>query len=180
METIAHDLTTDFDRDVREHLDVLRRGAYRLTRNRADAEELLQETLLKAYAGFGAFRTGTNLRAWLFRIMTNTHIGNYRKSSRRPEYLTDDIASVGGSMPAGSRSAEAEALELVPDEAVATALAGLPEQFREVLCYAAIDGYSCREIAEMMNTPMGTVLSRLHRGRSLMRAALAPPQLIAA
>ncbi len=173
-------LTATFEHDVREHLDVLRRGAFRMTRNSADAEELLQETLLKAFAAFGGFQQGTNLRAWLFRIMTNTHIGNYRKSVRRPEFLCDDIAGLGASLPGRSRSAEAEVLDLMPDDAVATALAGLPEQFREVLCYAAIDGYSCREIAEMMHTPMGTVLSRLHRGRTLLRAALSTPELMAA
>ena len=173
-------LTATFERDVREHLDVLRRGAFRMTHNNADAEELVQETLLKAFAAFGAFRPGTNLRAWLFRIMTNTHIGNYRKSMRRPEYLCDDFAALGGALPAGSQSAEAEVLELMPDEAVAAALAGLPEQFREVLCYAAVDGYSCREIAEIMHTPMGTVLSRLHRARNLLWSALTVPELAAA
>lgn len=171
-------LADAFDHDVREHLDVLRRGAFRLTRNRADSEELLQETLLKAFAGFEAFERGTNLRAWLFRIMTNTHIGNYRKSMRRPEFLCDDVTSVSAAR--GAKSAEAEVLEVMPDDAVAAALAGLPEQFRDVLCYAAIDGYSCREIAEMMHTPMGTVLSRLHRGRTLLRAALAVPAAVAA
>lgn len=171
-------LTDTFDHEVREHLDVLRRGAFRLARNRADAEELLQETLLKAFTGFEAFEPGTNLRAWLFRIMTNTHIGNYRKSVRRPEYLCDDVTAVSAAR--GAKSAEAEVLEVMPDDAVTAALAGLPAQFREVLCYAAIDGYSCREIAEMMHTPMGTVLSRLHRGRTLLRAALAAPAPVAA
>ncbi|MGW0160150.1 sigma-70 family RNA polymerase sigma factor [Mycobacterium sp. NPDC003323] len=173
-------LTAAFERDVREHLDVLRRGAYRMTRNSADAEELVQETLLKAFAAFGSFQQGTNLRAWLFRIMSNTHIGNYRKAQRRPEYLTDDVAALGVPGLIGAQSAEAQVLDSMPDDAVTTALAALPEQFRDVLCYAAIDGYSCREIAELMQTPMGTVLSRLHRGRTLLRAALAPPQLAAA
>ena len=179
MDTNSQQGTTRFEDDVREHLEVLRRGAFRMTRNSADAEELLQDTLLKAFAAFHGFQQGTNLRAWLFRIMTNTHIGNYRKSQRRPEYLTDDVDALGGS-PQGSRSAEAEALELIADDAVAAALAALPATFRDVLCYAAIDGYSCREIAEIMQTPMGTVLSRLPRGRTMMRAALAPPQLAAA
>lgn len=182
MDVTAQHLTTSFERDIREHVDVLRRSAYRMTRNHADAEELLQETLLKAFAGFGSFRQGTNLRAWLFRIMTNTYIGNYRKSVRRPECLIDDVSTLGGNALLANRSpsAEAEALERMPDGAVTAALQAMPEQYRAVLCYSAVDGLTCREIAEIMQTPMGTVLSRLHRGRNLMRAALAAPELAAA
>ncbi|AQA06613.1 RNA polymerase subunit sigma [Mycobacterium sp. MS1601] len=180
--TLHGDNATDrtrFEREALPMLDQLYGGAMRMTRNRSDCEDLLQETMINAYIGFHRFREGTNLLAWLYRIMTNTYISGYRKKRVRPaEYPTDQItdwqlAEEAGHSSTGLRSAEAEALEAMPDTQIAAALLALPDDFRMVVYYADVEGFAYREIAEIMGTPMGTVMSRLHRGRRQLRVLLA-------
>jgi RNA polymerase sigma-70 factor (ECF subfamily) len=172
------ELAARFQRDAIPLMDHLFGGALRLTRNRDDAEDLVQETMLRAYKGFRTFRAGTNLKAWLYRILNNTWISNYRKQQRRPaevsvEHITAGrLAHYAAQAPAGPRSAEIEALEALPDIEITAALLALPEQFRMAVYYADVERFSCGEIAKMMNTPVGTVMSRLHRGRQELRKLL--------
>ena len=167
-----------FERDAMPFLDQLYGAAMRMTRNPTDAEDLVQETFLKAFAAFDSFQEGTNLRAWLFRILTNTYINQYRRKQRQPyqasaDELTDwQLNDAQERITSAPRSAEAEALDRLADSDVVEALAAIPEDFRLAVYLADVEGFSYKEIAEIMDTPVGTVMSRLHRGRKLLRESL--------
>src|SRR5881394_862633 len=170
----------DFAELAMEYMPSLYSAALRMTRSPADAEDLVQETYLKAYRAFGSFQAGTNLKAWLYRILTNTFINAYRSRKRRPEQTElDEVEDLylyrrlgGPEAAAAGRSAEEEVLDRFTDADVKEALEALPEQFRMAVLLADVEGFSYKEIAEILDIPIGTVMSRLHRGRKALQKAL--------
>ncbi|GAA2748699.1 RNA polymerase sigma-70 factor (ECF subfamily) [Amnibacterium kyonggiense] len=169
-----------FEEQALPFIDQLYGAAMRMTRNPADAQDLVQETFVKAFGAFRSFQQGTNLKAWLYRILTNTYINSYRKKQRDPyKSSTDDLeewqlgeAQSTTSASRTSRSAEAEAIDHLPDSTVKDALQSISEDFRLAVYLADVEGFSYQEIADIMHTPVGTVMSRLHRGRRLLRERL--------
>ena len=170
----------DFAEQAMPFMDKLYAAAMRMTRNPADAEDLVQETYLRAYRGFGGFQEGTNLKAWLYRILSNTFINTYRAKKRRVEEAQlDDVEEyslyrrIGGlESEAASRTPESEILDAMPEDVVKEALEALPEQFRLAVLLADVEGFSYKEISEITEVPVGTVMSRLHRGRKQLQSAL--------
>jgi RNA polymerase sigma-70 factor (ECF subfamily) len=170
----------DFTHDAMQHAPQLFSTAMRMTRNRSDAEDLVQETFIKAWRSFATYQQGTNLRAWLFRIMTNTYINKYNAQQRKPtETELDDVEELFLYKRLGavdqsqlSQSAEDQMLSLFTDDEVKKALEELPEQFRIPVLMSDVEGFSYKEIAEILEIPLGTVMSRLHRGRKAMQKML--------
>jgi RNA polymerase sigma factor (sigma-70 family) len=177
------DLAARFAGEAGPVLDVLARGARRLARCDADAEDLLQDALLDAYTGFHTFQKGTNVRAWLFRILYNRWISTHRSRQRRPaevsvdEITERDLAAGAARAPAGLRSAETEVLEALPDGLLRAAMEDLPADFRAAVYYADVQGYTYAETAAILNIPMGTAMSRASRARRRLRIALAEQQI---
>ena len=168
-----------FEEQAMQYIDKLYAHAMRKTSNRVDANDLVQETYLKAFAAFAQYEQGTNLKAWLHRILENTYINQYRKQQKQPFYAPLDeledwqLGDAESRTASSSRSAEAEAIDHLPSSAVKDALSGLPEDFRIAVYLVDVEGYSYQEVADIMETPTGTVMSRLHRGRRLLREQLA-------
>jgi RNA polymerase sigma-70 factor, ECF subfamily len=169
-----------FSDQAMEYMPALYTAAMRMTHNAADAEDLVQETYLRAYRSFASFQAGTNLRAWLYRILTNTFINSYRAKKRRPEqsdlddvedlYLYKRVGALAGATM--GRSAEEELMEHFTDSEVKEAIEALPEQFRMAVLLADVEGFSYKEISDILDVPIGTVMSRLHRGRRALQKAL--------
>ena len=169
-----------FVSDAMEYMPSLYTAAMRMTRNRQDAEDLVQETYLKAYRAYGSFQEGTHLKAWLYRILTNTYINSYRRKQRRPEETdVEDVEDlylfhrVAPQNDGSDRSAEDEVLDRFTDAEVKTAIESLPEAFRIAVILSDVEGFSYKEIAEITDVPIGTVMSRIHRGRRALQKSLA-------
>jgi RNA polymerase sigma-70 factor (ECF subfamily) len=165
-----------FEEEALPFLDGMFGAAMRLTRNPADAEDLLQETFLRAFAAYDSFEPGTNLKAWLYRILMNTYISSYRKQKRSPQTVSsdevEDFSLYRQIIDDGGRTPEAQVLDSIPDEEVRKALDELPEQFRVAVLLADVEGFSYKEISDITETSIGTVMSRLHRGRKALQKAL--------
>jgi RNA polymerase sigma-70 factor (ECF subfamily) len=174
----ASDRTIRFERDALVFMDQLYAAALRYTRNPEDARDLVQDTYMKAFTSFHQFEEGTNLRAWLYRVLTTTFINSYRKKQRQPLIANNELEDWQISQAQShtsdlGKSAEVEALENLPDSDIKNALQELPEEFRMAVYLADVEGFSYKEIAEIVGIPAGTVMSRLHRGRKLLREKLA-------
>ena len=174
----TRELRERFTADAMQYVDQPYAAALRMSRNSADAEDLVQETYMKAFASYHQFTEGTNLKAWLYRILTNTYINLYRKRKREPQQSQGEtvedwqLAQAGEHDAVGLRSAEAEALSALPNTEVREALNELSEDFRMVVYYSDVEGFAYKDIAEILDIPMGTVMSRLHRGRRILREKL--------
>lgn len=174
----AAEASQQFEAQALPFMDQLYGAAMRMTRNPADAADLVQETFVKAFGSWKTFTQGTNLKAWLYRILTNSYINSYRKKQREPYQGTIDeledwqLGGAESTTASSSRSAEAEAIDRMPDSTVKAALQSIPEDFRLAVYLADVEGFSYQEIADIMKTPIGTVMSRLHRGRRLLRDLL--------
>ncbi|MCZ9309218.1 sigma-70 family RNA polymerase sigma factor [Corynebacterium uberis] len=172
------ELTSRFEQEALPLLDQLYGGALKMTRNPADAQDLVQETYMKAFQAFDRFKQGTNLKAWLYRIMTNTYINSYRKKQRQPVQTSADevtdrqLYTTSSHDSTGLESAEVEALKRLPNQQIIDALGQLRDDYRMAVYYADVEGLAYKEIAEIMGTPVGTVMSRLHRGRKQLRGLL--------
>jgi RNA polymerase sigma-70 factor (ECF subfamily) len=174
----ATDRNDRFERDALVFMDQLYAAALRYTKNPEDARDLVQDTYLKAFNSFHQFEEGTNLRAWLYRVLTTTFINTYRKDQRRPQLASGELedwqlAEAQSHTSDHGKSAEAEALENLPDSDIKRALQEIPEEFRIAVYLADVEGFSYKEIAGIVDVPAGTVMSRLHRGRKLLREKLA-------
>lgn len=173
------ELRERFEEEALPLLDQLYGAAMRMTHNTADAEDLVQDTYARAFSSFHTFKPGTNLKAWMYRILKNTFINTYRKKQRRPQQSSDEnvedwqLYEASQHHPVGLQSAEAEALDSLPDNTVKQALEELPDNYREAVLLADVEGFSYKEIAEIMDSPIGTVMSRIHRGRAQLRKSLA-------
>lgn len=173
------ELRERFEEEALPLLDQLYGAAIRMTHNEADAQDLVQDTYVRAFSSFHTFKPGTNLKAWMYRILKNSFINTYRKKQRRPQEMSDDsvqdwqLFEASKHSPVGLESAEASALDSMPSDSVREALEALPESYREAVLLADVEGFSYKEIAEIMNTPVGTVMSRIYRGRAQLRTALA-------
>ncbi|WP_425432066.1 sigma-70 family RNA polymerase sigma factor [Kocuria massiliensis] len=168
-----------FEREAMQYIDQLYAAALRMARNQADAQDLVQEAYTKAFSAFQQYKPGTNLKAWLYRILTNTYINLYRKRQREPHQANTDsvedwqLVQASAHTSSGLKSAESEALDHLPDSDVKNALQNLPEDFRMAVYYSDVEGFAYKEIAEILDIPIGTVMSRLHRGRRMLRGQLA-------
>lgn len=171
-------LRQSFEQQALPLLDQLYAAAMRITQNRADAEDLLQDTYVRAFQSFHTFKPGTNLKAWMYRILKNTFFNDYRKRQRRPQRADGEgvqdwqLVEAANHHSVGLQSAESQALANLPDETVRAALESLPAEYREAVLLADVEGFSYKEIANIMDTPVGTVMSRIHRGRAALRESL--------